>query len=47
MRITASQRLAAAAVALSATLSIVWGMASFAYPVAATAAPVVLAKACR
>jgi len=47
MRITASQRLAAAAIALSATFSTVWAMASVAYPVAATAVPVVLAQACR
>jgi hypothetical protein len=44
--ITASQRLAAAAIALSATFSTVWAMASVAYPVATTAA-VVVAQACR
>ena len=47
MTITAGQRLAAAAIALSATFSTVWTMASVAYPVAATVAPLVLAQTCR
>ncbi|MFN2644608.1 MAG: hypothetical protein ABR570_06435 [Burkholderiales bacterium] len=40
-------RLIAAAIALSATFSLVWGVASLAYPPRAQAAPLVLAQACR
>ena len=46
MRISATQRLVAIAIAMSATFSMVWGMASHAYPTSAAAA-VVLAQACR
>lgn len=47
MRIHAAQRLAALAIALSATFSTVWGLAHIAYPSGANAAPLVLAQACR
>lgn len=47
MKITASQRLAAAVIAFSATFSTVWGLASLGYPASAGAVPIVLAQACR
>jgi hypothetical protein len=40
-------RLTAAGIALSATCSLVWAMASVGYPQSARAAPMVLAQACR
>ena len=46
MKINATHRLAALAIAMSATFSTVWAMASHAYPTSAAAA-VVLAQACR
>jgi hypothetical protein len=46
MKIKTAQRLAALAIAVSATFSIVWAHASTAYP-AGVPAPLVLAQACR
>jgi len=40
-------RLAAAAIALSATFSLVWAMAGLGYPQSLSAARFVLAQACR
>jgi hypothetical protein len=45
--INARQRLAAAAIAIGATFSIVWSVAGLAYPQALTAPPLTLAQACR
>lgn len=40
-------RLTAAGIALSATFSLIWTMASLGYPQPSLAAPVVLAQVCR
>ena len=40
-------RVMAAGIALSATFSLVWALASLGYPQAARAAPTVLAQVCR
>jgi hypothetical protein len=46
MKINAAHRIAALAIALSATFSTIWGMANLGYPTG-TAAPLVLAQACK